>query len=97
MPSWRRPAGRGERQKWVESYTEFVRRAGFSQVAITVLTKPDTEGRLLDMVRTVADYALKSGALNSERINAMLEKLDRGLTNGTYLVVAPQFLITATR
>src|SRR5262249_36828647 len=43
-----------------------VRRAGFSQVAITVLTKPDTEGRLLDMVRTVADYALKSGALNSE-------------------------------
>ena len=74
-----------------------VRRAGFSQVAITVLTEPDTEGRLLDMVRTVADYALKSGALNSERINAMLEKLDRGLTDGTYLVVAPQFLITATR
>jgi ubiquinone/menaquinone biosynthesis C-methylase UbiE len=74
-----------------------VRRVGFSQVAITVLTKPDTEGRLLDMVRTVADYALKSGALNSERINAMLEKLDRGLTDGTYLVVAPQFLITATR
>jgi ubiquinone/menaquinone biosynthesis C-methylase UbiE len=30
-----------------------VRRAGFSQAAITVLTKPDTEGRLLDMVRTV--------------------------------------------
>jgi ubiquinone/menaquinone biosynthesis C-methylase UbiE len=74
-----------------------VRRAGFSQVAITVLTKPDTEGRLLDMVRTVADYARKSGALNSERIDAMLENLDRGLTDGTYLVVAPQFLITATR
>jgi SAM-dependent methyltransferase len=71
--------------------------AGFTQVAIQVLTKPDTEGRLMDMVRTVADYARKSGCLNSERIDAMLEKLDRGLTDGTYLIVAPQFLITATR
>ena len=49
------------------------------------------------MVRTSADYARKSGALNSERIDAMLEKLGRGLTDGTYLVVAPQFLTTATR
>jgi ubiquinone/menaquinone biosynthesis C-methylase UbiE len=73
------------------------RRAGFSQVVITVLTKPDTEGRLLNMIRTVTDYARKSGALNSKRIDAMLANLDRGLTDGTYLVVVPQFLITATR
>jgi ubiquinone/menaquinone biosynthesis C-methylase UbiE len=73
------------------------RRVGFSDVAITVLTKPDTEGRLLNMIRTVADYARKSGTINSERIDAMLENLNCGLTDGTYLVVAPQFLITATR
>jgi ubiquinone/menaquinone biosynthesis C-methylase UbiE len=70
--------------------------AGFSQVALQVLTKPDTDGRLLDMVRTVADYAHKSGTLDSKRIEAMLEKLHHSLTDGTYLVVAPQFLVTAT-
>jgi ubiquinone/menaquinone biosynthesis C-methylase UbiE len=73
------------------------RRAGFSQVVIQVLTKPDTEGRLLDMIRTVADYARKSGALDSERIDAMLEKAERGVIDGTYIAVTPQFLVTATR
>jgi hypothetical protein len=73
------------------------RRAGFSQVVIQVLTKPDTEGRLLDMIRTVASYARKSGALDSERIDAMLEKAERGVIDGTYIAVTPQFLVTATR
>jgi hypothetical protein len=68
--------------------------AGFSQVAIQVLTKPDTEGRLMDMIRTVVGYARKSGTLDSKRIEAMLEKLQCSLTDGTYLVVA--FLVTAT-
>jgi ubiquinone/menaquinone biosynthesis C-methylase UbiE len=73
------------------------RRADFSQVAVQVLTRPDTEGRLMDMIRTVAGYARESGAVASERIDAMLEKLDRALADGTYLAVAPQFLTTATR
>jgi ubiquinone/menaquinone biosynthesis C-methylase UbiE len=73
------------------------RSAGFSQVVVTVQAKPDTDGRLLNMVRTVADYARKSGAVNRDRVDALLEKLDRGLADGTYLVVAPQFVVTATR
>jgi SAM-dependent methyltransferase len=51
----------------------FVRRAGFSKVAIQVLTKPDTEGRLLGMIKTVAGYAVKSGSLDASRIDAMLQ------------------------
>lgn len=31
--------------------------AGFSKVSLEVLTRPDTDGRLLGMIRTVADYA----------------------------------------
>jgi hypothetical protein len=49
------------------------------------------------MIRTVADYARKSGALDSERIDAMLEKAERGVIDGTYIAVTPQFLVTATR
>lgn len=71
------------------------RRAGFSQVSIQVLTRPDTEGRLMDMIRTVADYA-RDGGMDPAHIEAMLATLDRALADGTYLAVAPQFLVTAT-
>jgi ubiquinone/menaquinone biosynthesis C-methylase UbiE len=72
------------------------RPAGFLHVSIQVLTKPDTEGRLLGMIETVAGYARESGALETARIDAMLATVERGLTEGTYLAVAPQFLVTAT-
>jgi hypothetical protein len=35
------------------------------------------------------------GALDSERIDAMLEKAERGVIDGTYIAVTPQFLVTA--
>jgi SAM-dependent methyltransferase len=70
--------------------------AGFSKVALEVMTKPDTDGRLLGMVKTVASYARDSGTLDVARIDAMLASLERGLAEGSYLIVAPQFLVTAT-
>lgn len=72
-------------------------RAGFSRVAIQVVTKPDVEGRLLGMIRTVADYARDGGTLDPRRIDAVLQTVERGLGEGTYLAVAPQFLVTAAR
>jgi SAM-dependent methyltransferase len=71
-------------------------RAGFAHVAIQVLTKPDTEGRLLGMIETVAGYARESGAVDPPRVDAMLATLRRSLSEGSYLAVAPQFLVTAT-
>jgi ubiquinone/menaquinone biosynthesis C-methylase UbiE len=71
------------------------RSAHFSNVALQVLTKPDTEGRLLGMIETVAGYARESHELDTARIDAMLAMLKHGLTEGTYLAVAPQFLVTA--
>jgi hypothetical protein len=73
------------------------RQAGFSRVELQVLTKPDVDGRLLAMIKTVAGYARESGALSSMRIDAILETVERSLATGTYLAVTPQFLVTATR
>jgi SAM-dependent methyltransferase len=73
------------------------RHAGFSTLRLQVLTKPDVDGRLLGMIKTVVDYARESGDLNPSRIDAMLERVERGLAEGTYLAVAPQFVLTATR
>jgi SAM-dependent methyltransferase len=73
------------------------RRAGFSIVSLQVLTKPDTEGRLLGMIKTVAGYARDRGELDVRRIDSMLATLECALAEGSYLAIAPQFLVTATR
>jgi ubiquinone/menaquinone biosynthesis C-methylase UbiE len=70
-------------------------RAGFSTVSLEVVTKPDTDGRLLGMIQTVADYARESGEMEGARIDALLQAVQRGLEDKTYLAVAPQFVITA--
>lgn len=70
------------------------RGASFAQVAVQVLTRPDMDGRLMDMIRTVAGYA-RDGGMDPDRIDAALAMADRGLTEGTYLAIAPQFLVTA--
>src|SRR5262245_42746759 len=72
------------------------RTAGCSNVTLRVLTKPDTDGRLLGMIETVAGYARKSGQIKTTQIDAMLAKLKRSLVEGNYLAVTPQFLVTAT-
>jgi SAM-dependent methyltransferase len=72
------------------------RRARLSKVSLEVQTKPDTEGRLLGMIRTVADYARDSTQLEPARIDAALELIQRSLADGTFLAIAPQFVVTAT-
>lgn len=71
------------------------RRAGFSKVSLEVLTKPDTEGRLLGMIRTVAGYARETGRLEPTRIEAALHSVDESLADGTFLAITPQFIVTA--
>lgn len=73
------------------------RQAGFSKVELQVLTKPDVDGRLLGMIKTVAGYAREGDTLSPTRIDAVLKTVKHGLAAGTYLAVSPQFLVTATR
>jgi hypothetical protein len=40
------------------------RQAGFSKVELQVLTRPDADGRLLGMIKTVAGYAIESGQMD---------------------------------
>lgn len=72
------------------------RGAGFGNVALQVLTKPDTEGRLLGMIHTVAEYARESGRLDAKRIDAVVQTVERGLAERSYLAITPQFVVTAT-
>ena len=60
------------------------------------MTAPDTDGRLLGMIRTVIGYARDSGAVAPGTLDAILDTIERAMADGTYLALAPQFLVTAT-
>ena len=46
------------------------RRAGFSAVALEVVTRPDTDGRLLPMIRNLGEFARESGRIEVGRVDA---------------------------
>ena len=41
-----------------------LRHAGFSAIDVQLVTRPDTEGRLLPMIRTIADNARGGGEIS---------------------------------
>lgn len=73
----------------------YARQAGFDEVSIQVLTNPDTNGRLMDMIQTVAGYARSSGALETGRIDTILQMVEQGISDESYLAISPQFIVTA--
>ena len=72
------------------------RQVGFADIAIRVLTSPDTDGRLLGMIQTVAGYARESHAIEPDRISAILRQVDQAIRDRRYLAISPQFVVTAT-
>ena len=76
--------------------TGLLARSGFQDIDIQVVTRPDTAGRLLPMIKNMAGYALNSGEMAEAEIGLILSTLDQALTNNTYLVLAPQFVVTGS-
>lgn len=77
--------------------TGYLSRLGFRDISLQVITRPDMEGRLLPMIKDMAGYARDSGVMGGEEIDAILAALERALESGTYLALAPQFVVTASR
>ena len=74
-----------------------LRRAGFSAIDVQLITRPDTEGRLLPMIKTIADYARGSGRIGDAQIDKILFGIEQARAAGSYLFLAPQFVVTAIR
>ena len=72
-------------------------RADFSDIKVEVITRPDIDGRLLPMIKNMAGYARVSAQRMDVDTEQMLSTLERALREGTYLALAPQFVVTATR
>jgi len=68
--------------------------AGFVDIDLQVITRPDMERRLLPMVRTIAQYARDSGDISGDKIDEILSTLEEALAEHNYLALAPQFVVT---
>lgn len=71
--------------------------SGFRDIEVDVVTRPDMDGRLLPMIETIFDYARENNEFASTRLNSVLSLLQQGITEGKYLAVAPQFVVTGLR
>ena len=72
-------------------------RAGFSDISVLVVTRPDTDGRLLSMIKNMAGYARTSEKINHADSEKVLSIIEQAVIDGSYLGLAPQFVVTATR
>ena len=71
--------------------------AGFSDVAVQVVARPDTDGRLLPMIKNMAGYARRTDRENDVDIERVVATIEAAISEGRYLALAPQFIVTATR
>ena len=65
------------------------RRVGYAEVAVQVLTMPDTGGCLLGMIETVTGCARDGEALDPAWNDTVLRTVESGIAERTCLAVAP--------
>jgi len=74
-----------------------MRGVGFCDIDVQVISRPDTDGRLLPMIKTLTEYAYDSGKISQVDIERLLLAIETAVSNGNYLTVAPQFVVTGIR
>lgn len=77
--------------------TGLLKKSGFRDIHIDVIARSDMEGRLLPMIKTIAEYARAGGQMHDNEIDGILRELDQALADNTYLALAPQFVVTGCR
>lgn len=71
--------------------------AGFSGLDVQVITRADTDGRLLPMIKNMAEYAHASGRFSERAVEEIVASIEAAIEQGNYLALAPQFVVTARR
>ena len=72
-----------------------MRSAGFGEVRVAVRAGPDTSGRAAAILLNMAQYARASDRLPVTEIKDFVRDVKGAVEAGTYLLVLPQFLVTA--
>jgi ubiquinone/menaquinone biosynthesis C-methylase UbiE len=76
-------------------YSE-MKKTGFSDVRVKIMASADTKGRLLPVLNNFIGYA-KVGGMQPDRADALLEEIKASVSAGTFLMVLPQFIVSAIK
>jgi hypothetical protein len=49
------------------------------------------------MIKNMAGYARSSGKMSDSDVDEILSTIEQAVSDGSYLALAPQFVVTATR
>ena len=69
--------------------------AGFEDIAVQVVARPDTKGHLLHFIRNAAGYARLSGELSDAEIDSVLNQAEESARAGTIFALNAQYMVTA--
>lgn len=72
-----------------------MKKAGFSKITVKILASADTKGHMQIVLRNMVNYAKVGGRMAPARADALLAEVRQSVTDQTYMLVLPQFLVTA--
>jgi SAM-dependent methyltransferase len=72
-------------------------RLGFADVHVSVSAGVDRQGRIKGVLLNMMSYIQQFGSMPEEQIARLIADLDRGVEDGTYMFILPQFLVSARR
>ena len=71
-------------------------KAGYGDVAVQVIAKPETTSRMLNFIMNMAGYAREGGMQDEETVQRVVDIATQAVDDGTFFSLNPQFLVTAT-
>lgn len=72
-----------------------MKKAGFANVSVKILANADTKGHMQLVLHNMVNYAKIGGKIDTKHADAMLAEVKQSIADGTYMMVLPQFLVTA--
>jgi len=72
-----------------------MKKAGFANVSVQILANADTKGHMQLVLHNMVNYAKIGGRIDPQRADAMLAEVKQSIADGAYMMVLPQFLVTA--
>ncbi|MBG73042.1 MAG: hypothetical protein CMQ50_09150 [Gammaproteobacteria bacterium] len=76
---------------------QLLKAAGFEAVTAKIAASLDTSGGGLSVLRNMRRYIGVFDTMDPQEADELIEAVERGVDDGTYLFALPQFVVTATK
>ena len=70
---------------------------GFVDVEVAILAGADRQGRALSVLRNMRSYIAAQDTMPADEADALMQRAENAVEDGTFLFALPQFLVTAVK